>query len=346
MTSTLDKVDDTIYLPDAPDIPGLVFRHYRGESDLPGMVTVLDACRSADNESQVTTLDELQRQYANPKNCDLQKDVVMVEADGKLIGYNRVTWWKEVEDGSYVYSHWGFVHPDWRGKGIGRALFHRAEARIREIAAEHPADAPKFLDAGADDAVVGTTELIKSEGYQPIRHWYDMVRPNLDDIPDIPLPEGIEVRPTNRADREQMHKIWAAEVEAFKDHWGEGETEEADFERWGTWGKFTPELWMVAWEGEEVVGMVRNFIDYDWNARTGIKRGWTENISVRRPWRKKRIAKALIARSLHLLKLLGLKEAALGVDTENPSGALQLYQSMGYEVVKSGTSYRKPLALN
>ncbi|HEX8596974.1 MAG TPA: GNAT family N-acetyltransferase [Chloroflexia bacterium] len=346
MASTLEKVDDTLYLPDAPDVPGLVFRSYRGESDLPGMVEVLDACRSADKESQVTTLEELQRQYANPKNSDLQKDVVIVEAGGKLIGYNRLMWWKEVQDGSYVYSHWGFVHPDWRGRGIGRALFHRAETRIREIAAEHPVEAPKFLDTGCDDSVAGLTEMIKSEGYQPIRHWYDMVRPNLNDIPDIPLPEGIEVRPTNRADREQMHKIWAAEVEAFKDHWGADETEEADFERWGSEGKFAPELWMVAWEGEEVVGMVRNFIDYEWNARTGIKRGWTENISVRRPWRKKRIAKALIARSLHLLKLLGLKEAALGVDTENPSGALQLYQGMGYEVVKSGTSYRKPLTLD
>jgi GNAT superfamily N-acetyltransferase len=346
LTSTLQRVDDAIYLPDAPDVLGLLFRHYRGESDLPLMVELLDACRSADNDAKVSTLEEMQRQYADPKNCDLQKDMVVVEVADRLVGYNRLAWSKEVEDGTYLYSHWGFVHPDWRGKGIGRALFHRAEARIRELAAEHPADAPKLLDAGSDDSVTGLVELIKSEGYEPIRHWYEMIRPNLDDIPGIPLPEGIEVRPTNREDREQMHKIWAAEVEAFKDHWGMEETEEADFERWGAWGKFTPELWMVAWEGDEVVGMVRNFIDYDWNTRTGIKRGWTENISVRRAWRKKGVAKALIARSLHLLKLFGLSEAALGVDTENPSGALQLYQSMGYQVVKSGTSYRKPLTLD
>lgn len=346
MTNTLERVEDTIELPDAPQIPGIVFRRYRGESDHPQMVDVLEVCRAADNESEITTLDDLRRQYANPKNTDLYKDMVMVEVDGTLIAYNRLTWWKEVEDGTYIYGHWGFVHPDWRGKGIGRALFHRAEARIREIAAEHPADAPKILDVGTDDHVTGLAELIKSEGYQPTRHWYEMIRPNLDNIPDLPLPEGVEVRPVNKADREQMHKIWAAEVEAFQDHWGEGETEEADFDRWDIWGKFTPELWLVAWEGDEVVGMVRNYIEHQWNARTGIKRGWTENISVRRPWRKKGVAKALIARSQQLLKLLGLSEAALGVDTENPSGALQLYQSMGYQVTKSGTTYRKPLTLS
>lgn len=340
MTSTMERVNDSIELPEAPQIPGLVFRHYRGEEDLVKMVPLLEVCRKADEQSEVSTLEGLQRQYADPKNCDLQKDMVMVEVDGNLIGYNRLAWWKELEDSSYVYSHWGFIHPAWRGKGIGRTLFHRAEARIREIAHEHPQQAPKFLDTGAEDNVTGLTELIKSEGYEPVRLWYEMTRDLRQEIPDLPLAEGIEVRPTNKANRDQMHKIWAAEVEAFKDHWGADESDEADFDRWNQWGaSFTPELWMVAWEGDEVVGMVRNYIDHEWNAQAGIKRGWTENISVGRPWRKKGVAKALIARSMQMLKLFGL-------DTQNPSGALQLYQSMGYEVVKSGTSYRKPLTFD
>lgn len=73
------------------------------------------------------------------------------------------------------------------------------------------------------------------------------------------------------------------------------------------------------------------------------KRGHVELISVKRPWRGKGIAKALIARSLKLLKSQGMTEAALGVDAENPSGALQLYEKMGFKVVKRGGIYRKPL---
>jgi ribosomal protein S18 acetylase RimI-like enzyme len=55
------------------------------------------------------------------------------------------------------------------------------------------------------------------------------------------------------------------------------------------------------------------------------------------------VAKALIARSFQVLKEQGMTEAALGVDAENPNGALQLYKSMGFQVVKQQTTYRKPL---
>jgi len=51
-----------------------------------------------------------------------------------------------------------------------------------------------------------------------------------------------------------------------------------------------------------------------------------------------------LARSMKLHRDLGMTQTALGVDTENPSGALQLYESMGYEVVSRSTTYRKALA--
>ncbi|MGD2207392.1 MAG: GNAT family N-acetyltransferase, partial [Anaerolineae bacterium] len=61
------------------------------------------------------------------------------------------------------------------------------------------------------------------------------------------------------------------------------------------------------------------------------------------PWRRQGLAKALIARSFRLLKELGMEEAALGVDADNPNGALQLYQTMGFQVVKRHTTYRKSI---
>ena len=55
------------------------------------------------------------------KNCDPYKDMVIVEVDGQIIGYNRASWWKELS-GTYVYEHFGNILPEWREKGIGRAL--------------------------------------------------------------------------------------------------------------------------------------------------------------------------------------------------------------------------------
>ena len=53
------------------------------------------------------------------------------------------------------------------------------------------------------------------------------------------------------------------------------------------------------------------------------------------------LARALIARSFHVLKKQGMTEAAIGVDTENPSGALRLYEGMGFRPVKRNSVYRK-----
>lgn len=89
--------------------------------------------------------------------------------------------------------------------------------------------------------------------------------------------------------------------------------------------------------------MVRNYIDERENEEYGRKRGYTENISVRRPWRRRGLARALIAESFLFLRDLGMEEAALGVDAENLSGALRLYESMGFEQVKRWTDYRKNL---
>ncbi len=337
--TTHTSIDDSVDVQGAPAIAGLTFRRFRGDSDFPKMVAVLQRARKADQNDELATAEDMARSYANLKNCDPYKDVLIAEVGGHVVGYNRASWWKELS-GTHVYEHFGQVAPEWRNKGIGRALLRHAEAHLRQIAAQHPADGDRLFDTGALNTQPGLISLLESEGYSPIRPGYDMVRPNLDNIPDAPLPEGMEVRP---AKPEHYRAIWEAEVEAFRDHWGEWETEEADYPRWLNDPMFQPDLWQVAWEGDQVAGMVRNFINHEGNKQFGRLRGYTEYISVRRPWRRRGVARALIASSFHLHKQLGMTEAALGVDGENPNGALQLYQSMGFQITKVWTSYRKPL---
>ena len=68
---------------------------------------------------------------------------------------------------------------------------------------------------------------------------------------------------------------------------------------------------------------------------------FTESICVRRRWRKKGVASALIARCLHALRDAGYHEASLGVDADNISGALRIYEKMGYRVQQRYVRYEK-----
>ena len=92
-----------------------------------------------------------------------------------------------------------------------------------------------------------------------------------------------------------------------------------------------------------VVGIVLIFIPHEHNRKNLKKRAFTEAICVRRRWRKRGVASALIAQCLHALREAGYDEAALGVDTQNLSGAMRIYQNMGYQVERRYSTYRRPM---
>jgi len=145
---------------------------------------------------------------------------------------------------------------------------------------------------------------------------------------------------------EHYRAIWDADTEAFRDHWGFIEPSEEDYQGWLVdKTAFQPELWQVAWDiaTNQVAGQVRTYIDHEQNKLYDRKRGWTEFISVRRPFRRRGLARALIARSLRVQKQAGMTESALSVDSENLSGATKVYEDCGFRVVKRMTVYRKPL---
>lgn len=332
------QIMDTIAVGDAPAVPGLAFRRFRGETDYPKMVAVIAGSARPDQIERVDTVEQVARNYSHLTNCDPYQDMIFAEMDGEIIGYHRVFWLKTLEN-LRLYVHFGFLLPEWRRKGIGRAMLRWCEQRLYQIAAEHPEDGPRYFESEVGDTQIGATALLQAEGYQPATYGAIMVRPDLESIPEAPMPDGLEVRPVLP---EHYRQIWEAEHEAFRDHWGY--SEDADgYEEFLEDENFDPSLWRVAWAGDQVAGMVRSFINPRENAEYSRLRGWTENISVRRPWRRRGLAKSLLVQSLHALKERGMIDAALGVHTENPNGAFQLYESVGFRVNKMFTIYRKPL---
>jgi len=331
---------------DAPAVPGLTFRCFRGEEDYPAMVAVIAGSKVADQLERTDSVDDIARNYRHLTNSDPYQDMLFAEVNGQVIGYSRV-WWQQALDGARFYEHFAMLLPEWRGKGIRHAMLRHNESRLREIAAAHQTtdastgvQAQCYFRSQGADTERDWEALLVSEGYEPVRHEFNMVRPNLEDIPDLPLPAGLEVRPVQP---EHQWTIWQASAEAFQDEWAAVETRDEWFEAFQESPTFQPELWQVAWDGDQVAGMVHNFINEQENSEYDRKRGYTEGICVRRPWRRRGLARALIARSFQVLKDRGMIEVALGVDTENPNGALRLYESLGFRPVKRHTIFRKPL---
>jgi mycothiol synthase len=335
-TATAQRYEPAVEL---PPVPGLVFRHLQPPDDYPRMNAVANAAREAEGLHYYTSDADFANFYRHLSNCDPERDVVVVEVDGAVVGYARSTWYHE-HAGAWIYENICFLHPNWLRRRIGSAMLATNEARLRQIA-DKPTDEPRFFQSEASDQSAGRTALLLGAGYRPVRHGYTMIRENLDDQAGAPLPDGLEVREVRP---EHMRAIWEADQEAFRDHWGMGQRGEADYEAFlSDPTQSDTSLWRIAWDGDEIAGQVRSFINIEENRKFGRKRAWVENISVRRPWRGRGLARALMAASFPLLRARGMTEGALTVDTENLTGALRVYESVGFKPVSSDTTYRKDL---
>jgi GNAT superfamily N-acetyltransferase len=183
------------------------------------------------------------------------------------VAYSRV-WWDEEANGPLVYKQVCFLDPEFGGRGIGGALLEWNEARLREIAPDHHAS-EQLLEAWANDRNVAATALIRGAGYEQVTYMAEMVRPTVDDLPEHPLPEGLELRPVTEAD---MRTIWEADAEAFRDHWGTSSRPSSPT-RGLEFPYNDPTLWKIAWDDGGVAGQVKSFIDTAQNEEFGRTRG-------------------------------------------------------------------------
>ena len=317
-------------------LPGVSYRFLRDEADYQRIAEIVAAAHASDGIEWVRSAATLQVEHEHHADHDPRRDIVFAEVDGTAVAYGIAT--REMQGDVAVYYTDGKVRPEFRHRGIGRSLLCRNEARLRAIAADHPEDGSRAFGAWVLDDEGGAASLLLSEGYEAVRHGFGMVRPTLDGLPDAPLPDGLVERPV-RADDHRA--IFDADNEAFRDSWGHGEATEEDFIGIFVRPDLDTSLWRVAWDGDDVAGSVMVEIAKMENEALGIRRGWLQRVSVRRPWRRRGLATALIISALVGLRDSGIKEAMLGVDSENPSGALHLYESLGFGVRERATTYRK-----
>jgi len=292
-------------------------------ADLQAVLELVRAYDAAVYGDSDWTENDLRDEWAK---AELERDAWLIELDGRLAGYAIF----EVRPDGPVAD--GYVHPDFRGRGVGTKLLQLSEERARE---EPTASAGRPLQNAtlADDTAAAT--LFSSHGYRPVRHFWKMV---------AELDQPVEARPLDGVvvDRyrhpEDARAIYDARNEAFAEARGVRAPNFEEFEqRLFRSARFDPRLWWVARHRDELVG----FAICDWK-RNG-DWGWIASLGVRRPWRRRGIGEALLRAAFAEFMRRGERRVALGVDAANPTGATRLYERVGMRVLWEAVVYEKDL---
>jgi mycothiol synthase len=326
-------------VPEAHTVPGLVLRRYQGNADHADMSRVVNERRRAAGMIPSSTPDDIANTYRNLLNCDPVHDIAIVELEDRVVGYARVFWELETHGGRAFYLVTNLA-PETAGTRVARVVLAWQERRAGEVAARLARAGDEPVEVGF---VVGddrdAREALEDAGFRLARRHAEMRRPDLDDIPTVPLPEGLEIRPIDPADRAMHRRVYEADVEAFQDHWGATGPSEEGFREFVGAPSFDPRLWRVAFDGDRIAGQVLSFLDPP--EEDGSRVGWTESISTGRDWRRRGVARALLADSLRAVRDAGATSAALGVDQQNANQALRLYESLGFRLTAEELEYRK-----
>jgi ribosomal protein S18 acetylase RimI-like enzyme len=326
------------------DLSGLAdftARPYAGPADHLAMAGLVNNWHEAIGLLEHATVADVNNSYAHLNNCDPAADMVMVDGpDGTLAGYIRVEW---ADVAGEPTRYWTVPHidPAHRDTALWPRLAEAAIERNLVIAADHHSETGKVLEGFSDrDRAPDIGDRYEALGFDIETYGASMSRTLEGDLPTHRLPDGLEMRPVTE---EQLRQIWEADTEAFRDHWGWAEPTENDYQ----WFVDNPHrdisLWRVAWDGDEVAGQVKSYINHEENGVLDRRRGYTEFISTGRRWRKQGVASALICASFEALRDAGMTEAALGVHAENPTGAFHLYESLGFEVESMWLTWQRPI---
>jgi mycothiol synthase len=336
------SVPERPFVPNAPAIPGLSFRHFASPADYAAMAAVRlgsarpDQVDPRSSREGIPTADDLRAAFPEAMVMN-NPDLLFDGMHDQMLGYNHVLWrWTEVT-GVRVYLHLGYLLPARRGKGIGQAMLGWAQQRIRAIAvAEQPDDRATFATN------VSSTEheadaLIRHAGYTAVRRLSDMAAAVPPHLPISPLPPGVQTRPI---DPTHYRSIYQAIKDAYHEIWVSTPESEEDYQEFlaenVAVAVFDPSLWQIAWADEQVVGVVISRIHQDV--------GHIAEVEVRRGWQRRGIARALMQRALQQLRERGVEHIRLYTDADNGQGARSLYESLGFRELKQHIFYRKRLS--
>lgn len=309
----------------------------------PEWAELLAAIEAADDRGETLELEDLDDEWKSVWSHPAT-DATFVWDGPLLVAF---AWLKAMPGARewHKVACWGGVRPSQRRQGLGTAVFDWMLRRGSEIAARFESTLPAALMIDAADHQHDLLAVAGRAGFEPVRRFLEVARATSTPIAPVKAPVGLELVPWSSKLDEAARLAY---TEAFADHWG---SEPRTAEEWAQWytghRNFRPDLSVLAVESatETVVGLVLTAAyPQDW--ATLPVEAWINTVGTLQSWRGQGVARWLMTgvhRSIAESDT-GFERAILGVDADNPTGALHLYRGLGYEDVRAITTMtRSPL---
>jgi mycothiol synthase len=330
----------------ADDIEWII-RPFQDE-DVVGITALLNSIYESYKAPMRTTEAEF-RARLNAPRVDPYKRYVVVEGPhiqgvprNMPLGYGGVQYEEDEEAGERMFFLRLAIHKNAEGMGLERIIAARLLDIIRATQADPdikplPKSTVKAWSFGLFHHVRALWEEI---GLREVRQFWTMERP-LNEPIDEPGPiEGVTIRAYKYPqDNEGARQAFDA---SFADHWDYHPSSAEDWEYWIKQPASRPDLSLLA-EIDDKPGTFAGFcmidISADDNKLRGVAEGWIELLGTIRGWRRVGLGRALVLHGLHSLRTAGMDTALLGVDSESPTGANRLYESVGFRIRSREFSY-------
>jgi mycothiol synthase len=326
-------------VPELPELPtGLTARPLRAD-DMSAVADLLAAAEPLDRTGEHEDAEGLAEFLINDR-VDLDRDTVAVLAGDDLVAYASTVDLGDHRD-EFAVMLSGCVRPDRRERGIGRALIGWQTARSGELHRERHPGMPGRFAVGVAAANTSLERLVQRAGFEPVQYYFVMRRP-LEALPPLRSVDGVDLVPFDVARDEEVRR---AHNRAFVDHFGTAERDAYAWQTWFTGQKaFRPELSLLALADGAVVGYSLVYEHDADTAATGVREAYIGQAGVLPDCRGRGVASACIVASLHAAAADGMDRAGLTVDTHNTTGALGLYERLGFAVEGRETiwAYRVP----
>jgi len=301
-------------------------------ADVDAVHEVYRAIAVQDHPNYVSTREEIEEELGY-SFIDLEADSLLaVTADGRVAAVGIVMEPPRQETLVREFMNGG-VHPEFRGRGIGRELLAWQRARGEQKLAASDKTLPGWLVGYADRRAPDRERLLLAGGFEVARYFRTMERDLRDPIPEVSPTIDVRIVPYTT---ELSAAVHVARDDAFRDHWGSQPLSDEQFDGLVS-GVFVAELSFVALAGDDVAGVLLTDVNEDDWPGQGFTGAYVSTVAVTRPYRGKRIAPSLLRAVLEACAQRGWDKVVLDVDAENPTGALGLYTGMGFVTTQAET---------